>query len=180
MGEDVSVQVALDGGEVISISERTTLKRPQHQEGVVTVRHRWGRQAMFLLSAETRTGESDLPASACIVEPPVELLRFPVRPRAGHAQAWKCRGGGAETQQETVVEVVGSEQVSDAGGRTWITWHVVHVDTHRTPYFRVAGRIDLWLAPSIGLSVRERRQTRHMDGSGRVTGREDYTILYVE
>jgi hypothetical protein len=136
----------------------TYTARSSSDEGTAgqTTRMRWedDRVLLTFMAIEVSGMGNLLPGSGyieCRIEPPVEILRFPLSPGPYPTQSFSSRdcSGTAE------IEVIAPEAVTDASGRTWQTWRI---DAHTTFSYGASIEGDLeastWLAPELGTDVR--------------------------
>lgn len=140
-----TVEVSKDG-DVYS-SKTTNSEDP----GASTSRVRWeADRALLLFTKQERPGVS----FSCTFEPPVEILRVPMKAETFPTQEWSsdsCEG-------TTDITVVGQEDVQDANGETWSTWKIEQETdyTFRGEQGTATGtlRTTTWFSPDLGNEVR--------------------------
>ncbi len=131
--DDVTVN-----GDTVSISTSSN-KSPNS----VVFNRKFAADGITLVSSKTHTTDRDVP---CDYKPPIKVVPFPLKAGTTPTQSW---GDAAPCMGKTDVNVMGEEEVADAGGRKWKTWKI----EERTTAGGLSTQLH-WFSPELGLDVR--------------------------
>lgn len=147
---DLSVQ-----GDVYTARSSTN-----QEQGATTNRNRFDAEGVVL---EYTRLDSPFTSFECTYQPPVRILRYPLRAEAYPKQEWS----NADCSGSVQIRITGRADVQ-AAGRTWTTWVVETVTDYRFGT-SVEGRMEgtTWYAPDLGTAVRNDMRNQ---GTFRSTG----------
>jgi hypothetical protein len=131
-------------------SETTNSESP----GRTTIRTRWSSARVEMLSLKQETPAGDF---SCTFNPPLLIIKFPVKPETYPQQ--QLKGSGNACNGTLDIQIVNKQTVTDGTGKSWSTWQVKVRNTLKSDQLTVTQNETRWVSPELGTEVRANRTT---------------------
>lgn len=146
---ELTKQVSHKGN--VYTEEQTT----SESAGRNTTRTRWEATRVLLLSFKAETPAGDF---SCTLNPPLVVVKFPVKPERYPTQQIKGQGNACNGTLDITVER--KETAKDATGRNWSTWRARVKLVVSNDQFKNTSDQTQWSSPDIGTEIRTSGKTQ--------------------
>lgn len=131
----------------------------------VTTKLNWGQDKVELTSIAIQT---QLGEFSCAFDPPLVIVRFPIKPETYPTQNFKGQGNACDGKLDITVER--QEAAQDATGRSWNAWRVKVRTETRSESFDLTTDETRWVSPDLGMEVRSEAKSNGSFKSGAFSG----------
>jgi hypothetical protein len=119
------------------------------QPGRTTIRTRWSSTKVEMLSLKTESAAGDF---GCTFDPPLLIIKFPIKPETFPTQTLKGEGNACNGSLD--ITIVKKTTQKDATGKSWSVWEVKVKTTLKSGQLTLTQQETRWLSPELGVEIR--------------------------
>jgi hypothetical protein len=140
----------------VTTREDTTSEQP----GRFTLRTKRESTRVLLLSFKAETAAGDF---SCELDPPLVIIKFPVKPEKFPTQTFKGQGNACSGKLD--IEVLRQEAAKDASGKSWQTWVAKVRQEVKSGQLNQVTNQTRWVSPDLGIEIKGEQQSSGQFGT---------------